>query len=272
MRPPEPSLVTLLDALGDVAAAPTIAAYVARGPDSVGEFLAAWLVENRLTTARGRSRRAIEGDAHACLMALAAAYPRVLVQEVGARPATLRRTSVVSAVATVLPNADAAALLFAALRHRDGNVRWHALYALVSRGHADVAPLLARLLRDRDGAVRATAVEGLRRLGRGDDVAELVAYTARVVRHERDAVLDAIEAICARAARPLPAVHPGARLEVLVLRGRVTIDVPRSACVSAGDPLGTVDGAALLAPCDGVVAAVDHEPDRVRVFVRRLAR
>jgi hypothetical protein len=127
------------------------------------------------------------------------------------------------------------------------------------------------LLLDRDGAVRETAVEGLRRWGAASDLPALVDYAARVAAHDRDAPLDAIETICVRAGRPLPAPHPGARLEVVTVRGRVTLDVPLSALVAVGDRLGNVDGAPLLAPCDGVVTAVDYEPEQTRVTMRRLA-
>lgn len=40
--------------------------------------------------------------------------------------------------------------------------------------------------------------------------------------------------------------------------------------VSAGDPLGTVDGAPLHAPCDGVFTAVDRDAEHTRVTLRRL--
>ncbi|WP_434421260.1 HEAT repeat domain-containing protein [Nannocystis pusilla] len=266
---PEPSLSTLLAALGGLDAASTIAAYCARGPAGVREFLAALLSENRLATARGPSRRAIENDAYACLMQLAERYPQTFLGEVREQSATLDRADVVSALASV-PGADAVAILLAALGHRKGTIRWHALYALLSRGQVEVAPRLAKLLLDRDGAVRETAVEGLRRWGTADDLPALVAYTARVATHDRNAPLDAIETICVRAGRPLPAAHPGARLEVVAVRGQVTIEVPRSALVSAGDPLGTVDGTPLLAPCDGVFIAVDRDSEHTRVTLRRL--
>jgi hypothetical protein len=265
----EPTLSTLLAALGGLDAASTIAAYCARGPASVREFLAALLSENRLTRARGPSRRALENDAHACLLQLAEHYPQTFLKDVREHPATIDRAEVVSALGKI-PGADAAELLIAALGHRKGTIRWHALYALLSRGQVEVAPHLAKLLRDRDGAVREAAVEGLRRWGTADDLPALVAYTARVATHDRNAPLDAIETICARAGRPLPAAHPGARLEVFTVRGQVTIEVPRSALVSAGDPLGTVDGAPLLAPCDGVFIAADRNAEHTRVTLRRL--
>ncbi|MCY0988357.1 HEAT repeat domain-containing protein [Nannocystis sp. ILAH1] len=265
----EPTLSTLLAVLGGLDAASTIAAYCARGPASVREFLAALLTENRLTTARGPSRRAIENDAHACLMKLVESYPQTFLKEVREHPATIDRAEVVSALAKI-PGADAAELLMAALGHRKGTIRWHALYALLSRGQVEVAPRLAKLLLDRDGAVRETAVEGLRRWGTADDLPALVAYTARVATHDRNAPLDAVETICVRAGQPLPASHPGARLEVFTVRGQVTIEVPRSALVSAGDPLGTVDGAPLLAPCDGVFIAADRDSEHTRVTLRRL--
>ncbi|MFZ6183333.1 HEAT repeat domain-containing protein [Nannocystis pusilla] len=265
----EPTLSTLLAALGGLDAANTIAAYCARGPVSVREFLTALLTENRLTTARGPTRRAIENDAYACLMQLAATYPQTFLNEVRELPATIDRAEVVSAL-TKIPGADAAELLLAALAHRKGTIRWHALYALLSRGQVEVAPLLAKLLRDRDGAVRETALEGLRRWGIADDLPALVAHAARVSRFDLDTVLDAIEALCTRAGRPLPSVHPGARLEVFTVRGQVTIEVPRSALVSAGDPLGTVDGEPLLAPCDGVFIAADSDSEHTRVTLRRL--
>lgn len=268
-RVSEPTLSTLLAALGDLDAASTIAAYCAHGPASVREFLTALLTENRLTTARGSSRRAIENDAHACLMQLAEHYPQTFLSEVREQPATLDRVEVIGALAKI-PGPDAAELLIAALGHRKGTIRWHALYALLSRGQVEVARRLAKLLRDRDGAVRETAVEGLRRWGTADDLPALVAYTARVATHDRNAPLDAIETICTRTHRPLPSAHPGARLEVFTVRGQVTIEVPRSALLSIGDPLGTVDGAPLLAPCDGVFIAADRDPEHTRVTLRRL--
>lgn len=266
---PEPTLSTLLAALGGIDAPSTIVAFCARGPASVHEFLAALLSESRFTTARGSSRRAIENDAHACLVQLAASYPQTFLKGVREHPATLDRAEVVSAVATV-PGADATELLLAALGHRKGTIRWHALVALLRRGPIEVASHLAKLLRDRDGAVRETAVEALRRWGTADDLPALVAHAARVSRFDLDTVLDAIEALCTRTGQPLPPLHPGARLEIVTIRGQVTIEVPRSALLSEGDPLGTVDGAPLLAPCDGVFIAADRDAEHTRVTLRRL--
>jgi hypothetical protein len=270
-RVPAPTLSTLFAALGSPEAARTITAYCEGGPAAVGEFFAAILASNRLGMARGRSSRAIENDEHECLMQLVAAHPQEFLKEVRARPAMIDRLGVVGAVATV-PGDDAAQLLFAALRHRKGTIRWPALYALLRRGQAEVAPQLARLLRDRDGAVRSTAVEGLRRWGTASDLPALVTYTARVRLHDLDDALDAIETICARDHQPLPAPHPGPRLEVVTARGRAVIDIPRSVLVTTGQPLGTVDDEPLLAPCDGSVVAVDREPGQVRVTLRRLLR
>jgi hypothetical protein len=266
----EPDLSTLLTSLGRPEAAATIAAYCARGPERVAELFAAILAGDRLGMTRDRSPRAVENDEHECLMRLAAAHPQEFVAQVRAHPAMIDRLGVLGTLASV-PGADAAELLLAALRHSKGTLRWHALDGLLRRGHAAVAPRLARLLRDRDGAVRETAVQCLRRWGTTSDVEPLVAHLSQPRNYDRNATLDAIEAICTREGRPLPAQHPGPRLEVLAVRGsRIDVHVCLSALLSAGDPVARVDDHAIVAPCDGVLAAVDRQPDLVRLTFRRL--
>lgn len=266
----EPTLSTLLASLGRPEAASTIVAYCARGPEGVAEFFAEILAGARLGMASGRSGRAVENDEHECLMRLAAAHPEEFVTQVRAHPAMIDRLGVLGALATV-PGRDAADLLLAALSHRKGTLRWHALYGLLRRGHADVAPRLARLLRDRDGAVRSTAVEALRRWGTARDVEPLVAYLSHPRNYDREETLDAIETICSRQGRPLPEAHPGPRLEVLEVPGpRIDVQVCLGAVLSAGQSFARADDQVLVAPCDGALCAVDRQASLVRLTFRRL--
>ncbi|MCA9616552.1 MAG: HEAT repeat domain-containing protein [Myxococcales bacterium] len=214
----------------------------------------------------------------------ARARPETFVARLEADASRLERFPIVAALGRLeAPHGEA--LLRGRLRARSGSIRWLALEALVRRGDATLGPELARLLRDRDSLVGFAAARALRRFGGPDDLAALEAFLPKAAIGAREAALDAIEAICARASLPLPAVHPGERLV------RIVADLPEDlggpaygvAVVETAErvregqriaELRDEDGLVgeLVAPCEAVVSDVELGPPAVIVLRRVPAR
>jgi hypothetical protein len=266
---PGPDVDELRRAFGGPDAVATIEAYCARGPDGIAELFASLQVP--FAAASERDGRAGFEDEGLCLHRLASCYPEDFLAQIEARPRLGEREGVLAALAQV-PGLAAERLLLAALSFRGGWQRWLALRGLLARGSAAVLPHLPRLLRDRDGMVGFTALDGLRRWGRGEQVPALLAYIERAAPGGVEFGLDAIEAICAREGLPLPVEHPGPRLEHVTVAGdAVELRVIVASRVGVGEPLARVDAVVLRSPWAGVVSAIDHEPPRLRITIRREA-
>lgn len=262
-----PVVDDLLRALGGPDVVATLEAYCARGPDVIAELLAALRVP--FIGAPERDDRAVFEDEGLCVRRLASVYPDEFLAELAVHPEVAERESVLGALAQ-MPSPLAEQRLLAALALRRGWQRWAALTGLLARGSVAVLPHLPRLLRDRDSTVGFTALDGLRRWGRGEHVPALLAYIAKAAPGGVEFGHDAIEAICTREARPLPAGHPGPRLECATIDGEtVELRVIVASRVTAGELLADVDGAELRSPCAGVVSAIDREARRLRITIRR---
>lgn len=265
-RVPAASARRLLRTFGGDQAGPTIDAYVRRGPAGVAELCAALLAPPRLPARR--DGRAVFEDEERCLVLLARAHPQAVLAALAATPALADRLAVLGAIAEI-PGPDAEQHLLAALAHRSGACRWRALHGLLSRDSERLTPHLVKLLRDRDSTVRFVALAGLRRRGRLDAVPALLRYSETAAIGGLEFARDAIEAICAREGQPLPAGHPGPRLEIVTAdAAQVELRVIVASQVRRGELLAVLDGQPLRSPCAGVVSAIDLTP-HLRLAIRR---
>lgn len=271
-----PTAIALLSSLGRGFGESLADAYCARGPDAVDELLAALAAPHVAPDGARRDRlepannRAYAEELEDCLGRLADAYPERFVEAVATRPA-LRERFVVLAVLGRMEAPRATAWLLEALSQSSGHNRWVALSALLARREERVVPHLPRLLRDRDSSVAFCAVDGLRRWGEASNLDALLTYSERAPIGARERAWDAMEAICDRAAVPLPKGHPGRRLTAVrlpqgtELRPGVTVALH----VRQGTILATNEHETFRAPCDSVVAAIDEEVDGAACVVLR---
>jgi hypothetical protein len=205
-------------------------------------------------------------DLEAFLIDFARAHPDEFVVRTAVAP-DATSFAVASALRVVeSPAADERFL--ALLGGRDGSLRWLALGALLERGSLAARARLPELLADRDGLVVFAAARALRRWGGVDVLPKLRALVRakRTAPGTREAAYDAIEAISARASRPLPRGSPPPRLLEVALGAGAKVMVVDAQLVERGAVLARASKRTILAPERAVVIDVE---DRV-VLLRRV--
>jgi hypothetical protein len=186
--------------------------------------------------------------------------------ECGAAP---QADVVLAALATSAPQA-CSHLLPAALESPWLHVRHAAEIGLASLGDGEVLrPYYRGRIENTNATERNRAVRGLARWGRQEEIALLAPIAYGATDLDREAALDAIEAIAGRCHASLPSRHPEERLERVSLslggleRGlQLRLRVHPGLAVREGEPLCTWSEAnglefELPSPCDGEVVRVD---------------
>lgn len=233
MRPREQARVFAAD-LGTPAAAASARRLLAHGP-SGGAALLRVISEGLTLGPPDANGRAVMEDLEAFFVDYARACPDDFLRLTAVAP---HATSfAVASALRVIQSPASDERLLALLAGRDGTLRWLALGALLERRSLVARARLPALLGDRDGLVVFVAARALRRWGGVDALAKLRALAAakRTAPGTREAAYDAIEAICARASRPLPRGRgspPPRLVEVALCEGAaVVVDVEEGVIV-----------------------------------------
>jgi HEAT repeat protein len=246
------------------------------GADVAATLLAAW------RTRWNVDPQADVRDVHHDALSLAAALARKHPCEVLAACERDRELAamLVPALGTIDdPRADA--LLVYQLASPLWTQRAFAVRALASRpGFApSIREAIRAALDDPESSVATAALEALTQHGALEDVRAISELARCCAGHLRERALDAVEAMCARLAAPLPEGHPSARLERVSLEGDAPFFFEARPVVVVGDRVdegqelaaltGDVEGA-LPAPCHGVVVAIEREGERsLAIVIRR---